>query len=135
MFHEKHPCVQASTANVQKTWYSFEDDKIHKDRFLMAIGLGTPAIMNLVTIDTGSTLSWVQCKPCPIDCHDQAEEAGRNFDALQSSTYQSIGCSTEDCGFVHETLGIPFGCNEEQDSCLYSLRYGSGQESTQPAAW
>ncbi|XP_037441100.1 aspartyl protease AED1-like [Triticum dicoccoides] len=127
VFHEMHPCIQASVqvSNVQNTWYSFEDDRIHKDRFLMAIGLGTPAIMNLVTIDTGSTLSWVQCRPCPINCHDQAEESGRIFDPLQSSTYQSVGCSTEDCGYVHETLGIPFCCNEEQDSCLYSLRYAS----------
>jgi hypothetical protein len=76
-------------------------DNVHKGKFLMVIGLGTPpAVFNLVTIDTGSTLSWVQCQPC------------------------QILCSSRDCADVHEFLGIPFGCVEETDTASIASATG-----------
>lgn len=102
------------------------NDVIHKGKFFMVISLGTPAVFNLVAIDTGSTLSWVQCRSCQIQCHTHLPEVGPIFDHRNSSTYQRVACSSKDCAAVHDRLGVLSGCVEETDTCLYSLRYGSG---------
>ncbi|KAK3124188.1 hypothetical protein QOZ80_7BG0583100 [Eleusine coracana subsp. coracana] len=133
VFHWKHPCLQQLDSSPSAEVHPAAEaspvvarDEIHKGKFLMVIGLGTPAIFNLVSIDTGSTLSWVQCQPCQIWCKSRAAEAGPTFDPRNSTTYQRVSCSSRDCADVHELLGIPFGCVEETDTCLYRLRYGSG---------
>ncbi|GJM87973.1 hypothetical protein PR202_ga03985 [Eleusine coracana subsp. coracana] len=95
----------------------------------MAISLGTPAVFNLVTIDTGSTLSWVQCEECQVWCHDQAPQAEQKFKPDSSTTYSHIGCHNEDCIDLHEVYDVPFDCIEETNTCLYSVRYGSSQYS------
>jgi len=101
------------------------NDKIHQGKYFMAIRLGTPAVFNLVTIDTGSTLSWVNCKRCRIRCHEQAPEAGPKLDPHRSATYRHVGCSDEDCLDIQADNGVPYGCVDETDTCLYGLRYGS----------
>lgn len=105
------------------------DDSMRKNKYFMGISLGTPPVFNLVTIDTGSTLSWVQCKNCQIKCYDQAAKAGQIFNPYNSSTYSKVGCSTEACNGMHMDLAVEYGCVEEDDTCIYSLRYGSGEYS------
>ncbi|KAL6643918.1 hypothetical protein ACP70R_018684 [Stipagrostis hirtigluma subsp. patula] len=139
VFHRKHPCLASNSSSpsnstgVHPAAYLLPEaspvvanDNIHKGKFFMVISLGTPAVFNLVTIDTGSTLSWVQCQVCQIWCHSHAAEAGPVFDPRSSTTYGRVACSSRDCAAIHDRLGIPFGCVEETDTCLYSLRYGSG---------
>ncbi|TVU13151.1 hypothetical protein EJB05_40683, partial [Eragrostis curvula] len=137
VFHWKHPCLQPSDSSSPAQLLHPDaaallpelqaspvvaDDTIHKGKFLMVISLGTPAIYNLVTIDTGSTLSWVQCRPCQVTCKTFAAEAGPTFDPRNSTTYQRAACSSRDCAAAHELAGVPFGCEQETDTCLYSLR-------------
>ncbi|CAN6335490.1 unnamed protein product [Urochloa humidicola] len=134
VFHRKHPCVDPSsspvhTASISDAGSVIGDDRIHEGKYFMAINLGTPSTFNLVTIDTGSTLSWVQCRRCQISCHLQAEKAGRIFDPHNSTTYRQIGCSNEDCLDLHQESSLPYGCIEETDTCLYLVRYGSSQYS------
>ncbi|KAF0889469.1 hypothetical protein E2562_024528 [Oryza meyeriana var. granulata] len=105
------------------------DDSMRRNKYFMGISLGTPPVFNLVTIDTGSTLSWVQCQNCQIKCYDQAAKAGQIYNPYNSSTYSKVGCSTEACHGMHMDLGVDYGCVEENDACLYSLRYGSGEYS------
>ncbi|XP_015698519.2 aspartyl protease family protein At5g10770-like [Oryza brachyantha] len=105
------------------------DDSMRKNKYFMGINLGTPPVFNLVTIDTGSTLSWVQCKNCEIKCYKQAANAGQIFNPYSSSTYSKLGCSAEACHGIHMDLAVEYGCVEENDACLYSLRYGSGEYS------
>ena len=147
VFHSKHPCLLLessssssssagsgnATAIIHPSAYSVPkaspvvaNDVIHKGKLFMVISLGTPAVFNLVTIDTGSTLSWVQCRSCQIQCHTPPPEVGPIFDDGNSSTYQRVSCSSQDCAAVHERLGVLSGCVEQTDTCLYSLRYGSG---------
>ncbi|RLN29623.1 aspartic proteinase CDR1-like [Panicum miliaceum] len=131
VFHTKHPCIDSSpihTASVSDAGAVIENYKIHEGKYFMGISLGTPATFNLVTIDTGSTLSWVQCQRCQIFCHRQADEAGRIFDPQNSTTYRHIGCSNEDCIDLHQDNGVPYGCIEETDTCLYIARYGSSSQ-------
>ena len=38
--------------------------------YVVTVGVGTPAVSQVVSIDTGSDVSWVQCAPCPArSCH------------------------------------------------------------------
>ncbi|GJN38460.1 hypothetical protein PR202_gb27499 [Eleusine coracana subsp. coracana] len=56
-------------------------------------------------------------------------KAGKIFNPNNSTTYSHVGCYNEDCIDLHEVYNVPFGCIEETDTCLYSLRYGSSQYS------
>ena len=130
VFHRKHPCVDEDPSTIHAASVSdagtvIGNDKIHQGKYFMAIRLGTPAVFNLVTIDTGSTLSWVNCKRCRIRCHEQAAEAGPKLDPHRSATYRHVGCSDEDCLDIQADNGVPYGCVDETDTCLYGLRYGS----------
>lgn len=120
--HRKHPYIDA--ASVSDAGTVIGNDDIHKGKFFTAISLGTPAVFNLV-----STLSWVQCAECQISCHEQAPEAGPKFNHLNSTTYtQQIGCSNEDCIDLHVANGVPSGCIEETDTCLYLVQYGGSSQ-------
>nr|CAB3463103.1 unnamed protein product [Digitaria exilis] len=130
VFHRDHPCVDPSppavhAASVSDAGVVMGNDKIHKGKYFMGISLGTPTVFNLVTIDTGSTLSWVNSESCQMSCHDQAAEAGPKLDPRRSATYRQTGCSDEACVDVHQDNGIPYGCIDETGTCLYSVRYGS----------
>ena len=44
-------------------------DSVDSLEYVVTLGIGTPAVQQTVLIDTGSDLSWVQCKPCnSSDC-------------------------------------------------------------------
>ncbi|CAD6268420.1 unnamed protein product [Miscanthus lutarioriparius] len=58
-------------------------------------------------------------------CHEQAPEAGPKLDPHRSATYRHVGCSDEDCLDIQADNGVPYGCVDETDTCLYGLRYGS----------
>jgi hypothetical protein len=64
VFYRNHPCVGSKdTSNDEMkadiSINATEDRSINSFLFLMPINIGTPPVMNLVGIDTGSTLSWV----------------------------------------------------------------------------
>ncbi|RLM97876.1 hypothetical protein C2845_PM06G03980 [Panicum miliaceum] len=103
-----------------------EDSSINAFLFLMPIKLGTPPVMNLVAIDTGSTLSWVQCQPCEPHCHDQAAEAGQIFDPTKSTTFRHARCISRECFSIkHELIRLQSAnCMEEEDTCLYTMSFG-----------
>ncbi|KAE9466901.1 hypothetical protein C3L33_01187, partial [Rhododendron williamsianum] len=54
--------------------------------YLMKISIGTPRFQVLVIADTGSDLTWTQCKPCK-NCYKQKAPL---FDPKQSSTYRAL---------------------------------------------
>lgn len=39
--------------------------------YVTRIGLGTPATSSIMVVDTGSSLTWLQCSPCVVSCHAQ----------------------------------------------------------------
>ncbi|KAK4729225.1 hypothetical protein R3W88_022213 [Solanum pinnatisectum] len=78
--------------------------------YLMKISIGTPPIETLVIADTGSDLTWTQCKPC-VDCFKQL---GPIFNPKNSCSYKTIGCNNKLCqGFI---------CNN--NTCNYEVSYG-----------
>ncbi|KAH6787825.1 hypothetical protein C2S52_007377 [Perilla frutescens var. hirtella] len=84
------------------------------------IGLGTPPTYYPVVVDTGSSLSWIQCAPCLGYCHPQV---GPLFNPSASDTYQILSCDTNECTSLKDaTLNSPM-CTSS-DKCVYTATYG-----------
>ncbi|EEC79787.1 hypothetical protein OsI_21206 [Oryza sativa Indica Group] len=148
VFHRNHPCAQsvlgptaaaAAGETMQQQQQEEEeetsisvtkDSKLNDFAFLIPVKLGTPAVQYLVTMDTGSSLSWVQCRPCTIKCHVQPAKVGPIFDPSNSSTFRHVGCSTCICSYLGRTLRIQSkACMEWEDICLYTMSYGGGMDT------
>ncbi|XP_072994598.1 aspartyl protease family protein At5g10770-like [Typha latifolia] len=82
--------------------------------YIVSIGIGTPKRDFSVLFDTGSDVTWIQCKPCVSYCYPQQEPL---FDPLQSSTYANISCGSPYCSQLNS-----YGCSGS--GCLYSVQYG-----------
>ena len=87
--------------------------------YLITVGIGSPAMTQTMLIDTGSDVSWVQCKPCS-QCHTQADSL---FDPSSSSTYSPFSCSSAACAQLRQR-----GCSNSQ--CQYIVNYGDGSTGT-----
>ncbi|CAN8316462.1 unnamed protein product [Cochlearia groenlandica] len=83
----------------------------------MSIEIGTPPMNVLAIADTGSDLTWVQCKPCQ-QCYEQN---GPIFDKKSSSTYKDVSCESSHCNALTDNER---GCNESDDVCKYRYSYG-----------
>lgn len=84
------------------------------------IGLGTPPTYHLVVVDTGSSLSWIQCEPCTVYCHPQV---GSHFNPSASHSYQRLSCGTYQCSSLKDaTLNSPM-CTTS-NTCIYTATYG-----------
>ena len=84
--------------------------------FLANISIGSPPIPQLLVMDTGSSLSWTQCRPC-THCFKQALPI---FNPPESATYSSVPCDAYDC--FREVPGII--CRAPH--CGFKLYYGDG---------
>uniref|UniRef100_A0ACD5WHF1 Uncharacterized protein n=1 Tax=Avena sativa TaxID=4498 RepID=A0ACD5WHF1_AVESA len=137
LFHTDHQCVQQhlgrpmTTQSIVETDLPIDlirNDSINDFLFLMPIKLGTPPVWNLVSVDTGSPLRFVQCEPCTLNCHDQ-QGAGAVFNPNKSQSFSRVGCSEPICRTVQSTLSLRSkGCMEKEDSCLYSATYGESSQ-------
>lgn len=94
---------------------------MHAGNYYVKIGLGSPAKYYAMFIDTGSSLSWLQCRPCKVYCHSQVDPL---FDPSSSKTYKSILCGNSLCSSVKSsTLNDPF-CEVNSNTCVYTATYG-----------
>lgn len=87
--------------------------------FLMQIAIGTPYLSYSAILDTGSDLTWTQCKPCS-SCYKQPTPI---FDPSKSSTYSTVPCSSSLC----QALPIS-DCNNTE--CEYLYTYGDYSSTT-----
>ncbi|KAJ1266568.1 hypothetical protein BS78_08G161900 [Paspalum vaginatum] len=136
VFHRNHPCLRMTSAKqniehqhveaAERSIDVIQDRSINPSLFLMPINLGTPPVMNLVAIDTGSSLSWVQCQPCKPSCHHQDAKAGQIFDPSDSRTYRTARCVSAECSVIKHDLMLQTGnCMGKEDACLYLVTYGA----------
>uniref|UniRef100_A0ACD5ZMH9 Uncharacterized protein n=1 Tax=Avena sativa TaxID=4498 RepID=A0ACD5ZMH9_AVESA len=93
--------------------------------YVTRMGLGTPAKQYVMVVDTGSSLTWLQCSPCRISCHRQS---GPVFDPKASSSYASVSCSTPQCTGLSTATLNPAACSSS-DVCIYQASYGDSSFS------
>nr|CAB3469293.1 unnamed protein product [Digitaria exilis] len=95
--------------------------------YVVTVGLGTPAITQTVHIDTGSDITWVQCRPCPATtCHTQKDKL---FNPAMSATYFAFGCRSAACRSLRRDL-YNNGCSRHRRHCQYIVKYGDGSNTT-----
>ncbi|KAM3208938.1 hypothetical protein ACQJBY_063554 [Aegilops geniculata] len=100
---------------------------VDSQEYVVTLGLGTPAVEQVLLMDTGSDLSWVQCAPCnSTDCYPQKDPL---FDPRKSSTYAPIPCGSDVCKSLqsnHLDNGCSMNGNGTQSQCGYRVEYGGG---------
>jgi hypothetical protein len=90
--------------------------------FVAQISLGTPLTKHSVLFDTGSSFSWVQCRPCGITsgCYSQN---GPLFDSAASSTYRRLPCSSPSCQSASVATRNTLNCSVQDNTCSYRMEY------------
>ncbi|KAL5715514.1 hypothetical protein ACHQM5_017324 [Ranunculus cassubicifolius] len=83
------------------------------------IGFGTPSTKVQTIVDTGSDVTWIQCKPCQ-SCYKQD---GPIFDPSASSSYELVSCSAPECAALSSSSCL-------KNTCTYQVRYGDGSQTT-----
>uniref|UniRef100_A0A0E0LT25 Peptidase A1 domain-containing protein n=1 Tax=Oryza punctata TaxID=4537 RepID=A0A0E0LT25_ORYPU len=82
-----------------------------------------------VIVDTGSDLTWVQCKPCSV-CYAQRDPL---FDPAGSASYAAVPCNASACeASLKAATGVPGSCasgSGNSEKCYYALAYGDGSFS------
>jgi hypothetical protein len=92
--------------------------------YVVTLGIGTPAVQQTVLIDTGSDLSWVQCKPCnSSSCYPQKDPL---YDPTASSTYAPVPCDSKACKDLVPDA-YDHGCTNSSGTslCQYGIEYGN----------
>ncbi|KAK2658651.1 hypothetical protein Ddye_005184 [Dipteronia dyeriana] len=88
------------------------------------VDIGRPGQSNYVILDTGSDITWIQCKPC-AQCFKQP---GPIFDPSKSSSHSNLPCNSSKCNLLSVSRPPhPRGCFS--DKCLYGSGYGDGSFS------
>ncbi|CAL9124066.1 unnamed protein product [Musa textilis] len=93
--------------------------------YITRIDLGTPAKSYVMLVDTGSSLSWLQCSPCSVSCHAQV---GSVFNPASSATYRAVSCSASECDSLESATLNPSECSLS-DVCIYQASYGDSSFS------
>nr|CAB3467879.1 unnamed protein product [Digitaria exilis] len=93
--------------------------------YVTQLGLGTPATSYAMVVDTGSSLTWLQCSPCVVSCHRQA---GPLYDPMASSTYAPVPCSAPQCDELQDATLNPSACSVS-NVCVYQASYGDSSFS------
>ena len=77
--------------------------------YFVTVGLGTPKNELSLVFDTGSDLTWTQCRPCAKFCYNQTEPI---FDPSKSTSYVNVLCNSPECSEVSSAtgnlIGFPF---------------------------
>ncbi|XP_057968016.1 aspartic proteinase CDR1-like [Malania oleifera] len=91
--------------------------------YLLNISIGTPPFSIFAIADTGSDLTWTQCRPCKR-CYKQNYPL---FNPRRSTTYRPVRCGSRTC----RALAQPATCSRRRKSgtCRYSVSYGDGSST------
>ncbi|CAD5186996.1 unnamed protein product [Musa acuminata subsp. malaccensis] len=115
------PLLQSAAVSVPLS----PGNSIGVGNYVTRINLGTPGKSYSVVADTGSSLSWLQCSPCKVECHPQE---GPLFNPSSSATYRSVPCSASECDSLESATLNPAACTLS-NVCVYEATYGDGSFS------
>ncbi|XP_042466091.1 probable aspartic protease At2g35615 [Zingiber officinale] len=88
----------------------------HDGEFMMRFSIGTPNLQYVWgLIDTGSSLSWVDCVGC--QCFNNTATL---FNHSASLSYKQLSCISNECRSFSQGR-----CNDDQ-MCKYNIAYGDG---------
>ncbi|CAH8359892.1 unnamed protein product [Eruca vesicaria subsp. sativa] len=90
-------------------------------QYFSEITVGTPAKKFKVVVDTGSELTWVNCR-----FHGKGKEKREVFRAEESSSFRKVGCMTKTCKVDLINLFSLTTCPTPQSPCSYDYRYADG---------
>ncbi|XP_031098173.1 aspartyl protease family protein At5g10770-like [Ipomoea triloba] len=93
--------------------------------YIVTVGLGTPKKDLDLLFDTGSHITWTQCKPCAGKCYKQLAPL---FDPATSTTYSNVTCTSDSCSALLSATSLPPGCLDST-TCVYTTIYGDGTAS------
>ncbi|KAL6292650.1 hypothetical protein ACE6H2_000792 [Prunus campanulata] len=99
-------------------------DTVGAGNYIVTVGLGTPKKQLSLTFDTGSDLTWTQCRPCIRPCYKQVDPI---FDPSVSSSYANVSCNSRVCSQLISGTGNTPGC--ATSTCVYAAAYGDGSIS------
>ncbi|CAN1122602.1 Aspartyl protease family protein At5g10770 [Linum perenne] len=91
--------------------------------YIVTVGLGTPVKKLSLVFDTGSGLSWTQCKPCGKSCYHQKEMI---FEPSRSTSYNNVSCEAAVCSAL-VSAGNTRDCSSS--TCVYGVKYGDSSFS------
>ncbi|KAG6412331.1 hypothetical protein SASPL_125008 [Salvia splendens] len=74
--------------------------------YFARVGIGRPAAQLYMTIDTGSDITWLQCRPC-LYCYPQSDPV---FNPRASSTYKDLTCLSPQCVSLRASTCLAGGC-------------------------
>jgi hypothetical protein len=110
-------CASLDVNTSSATTTAQKGTSLGTNNYITSLGLGTPARKLYAEIDTGSDLSWVQCKPCR-DCYQQQDPL---FGPAHSST-SPVPCGAREC---EELTPCARGCSSD-NKCRYEYGYADG---------
>jgi hypothetical protein len=95
--------------------------------------MGTPPREVLATVDRGSEIFWLQCKPCQ-DCYNQT---GPIFNPARSSSFRTLPCSSPVCRDNYLQCSNNNSSSRSNNTCatsaprvcVYTVGYGGGSVS------
>ncbi|XP_054820096.1 aspartyl protease family protein At5g10770-like [Prosopis cineraria] len=111
----KNHCQEAETSMTQVPARS--GIPLGSENYYVTVRLGTPERDLSLEFDTGSDLTWTQCKPCAGSCYSQKDPI---FDPSQSSSYFNVPCNSSLCSHLSSS------CYSPTRACFYGIRYGDG---------
>ncbi|PON73172.1 Aspartic peptidase [Parasponia andersonii] len=94
---------------------------VSSGNYIVTVGLGTPKTDLSLIFDTGSDITWTQCKPCAKSCYNQKETI---FDPSKSTSYANVSCNSAECSQLKSATGITPGCSSGTSTCIYGIQYG-----------
>ncbi|CAK9278804.1 unnamed protein product [Sphagnum jensenii] len=141
---ETRYCSRADFDDASSSWFFFDQlefDNYSRDEVSKWIiidcaksrAMGTPPREVLATVDTGSEMFWLQCKPCQ-DCYNQT---GPIFNPARSSSFRTLPCSSPVCKVNYLQCSNNNSSSRSNNTsatsaprvCVYTVGYGDGSVS------
>ncbi|XP_019058321.1 PREDICTED: aspartic proteinase nepenthesin-1 [Tarenaya hassleriana] len=99
-------------------------------QYLTELRVGTPSQKFTVVVDTGSELTWVNCRyGCRRNCTERRRKRRRVFRADQSSSFRTVACESQTCKIDLMNLFSLSTCPSPSSPCAYHYRYVDGSEA------